>query len=63
MDSLGPDYWTDESVRFSWIRGSSFCGNIYAQKRIEVINHRDEEHFIVTKRFMDALEKIVECLL
>ena len=32
-------------------------------KGIQSVNYRDTEHFIVTKRFMDAPEKIIENLL
>jgi len=30
---------------------------------IQSVNYKDAEHFVVTKRFMDAPEKIVESLL
>jgi len=30
---------------------------------IRSVNYKDTEHFVVTKRFMDAPEKIVESLL
>ena len=33
------------------------------EEGIESVNYKDTEHFIVTKRFMDAPEKIVESLL
>ena len=33
------------------------------QDEIRSVNYKDTEHFIVTKRFMDAPEKMVESLL
>lgn len=32
LDSLRPDYWTDERVRFGWIRESSSVG-IYLRRK------------------------------
>lgn len=33
------------------------------EEGINSVNYKDTEHFIVTKRFMDAPEKIIESLL
>ena len=33
------------------------------KKGIHCVNYKDTEHYIVTKRFMDAPEKMLECLL